>query len=52
MHKKNPDLVHVQFLRIFDPPPPGKQYDVIVTIKWPLLRTQWSNPPTLEQRQD
>ena len=30
---------------IFDSlPPPGTQYDVIVTIKWSLLRTKWSTP--------
>ena len=38
-------LVRTQFLGIFDhPPPPCTQYDVIVTINLPLLRTQWPNP--------
>ena len=33
------------FFDIFDPPPPPcTQYDVIVTIDLPLLRTQWTNP--------
>ena len=35
----------MQFLAIFDPRPPGTQYDVIVTMNWSLLRTHLANPP-------
>ena len=37
-------LVRAQFLGICDPPfPPAKQYDVTVTINWPLLGPQLAN---------
>ena len=42
---KGVHLVCTQFFAIIDPPPPGTQYDVIVTINWPLIHTHWANPP-------